>query len=115
MSTIGPNIVIESLIFGDDILAAGNKNCIERTGRNLRAMEIQKKFTFSRDKTKIIKVVNKKNSREEIPAVEVEQGRIRESTAEKYLGEWFDTKGTNEIKIKKKEEKVGHMIQEVKR
>ena len=63
VSTIGPNIVIESLIFVDDILAAGNKNCIERTGRNLRAMEIQKKFTFSRDKTKIIKVVNKKNSR----------------------------------------------------
>ena len=47
--------------------------------------------------------------------MEVEQGRIRESTAEKYLGEWFDMKGTNEIKIKKKEEKVGHMIQEVKR
>ena len=105
--TIGPEIKIESLIFVDDILASGS--------RDLRAMEKQKKFTFSKDKTKIVKIKNNRKKDEEIPKVTVEQGQIEDGEEEKYLGEWFSSKGNNEVKIRKKAEKTGHMIQEIKR
>ena len=45
----------------------------------------------------------------------VEQGQIEEGEEEKYLGEWFSSKGNNEVKIRKKEEKIGHMINEIKK
>jgi len=47
ITTLGPQLQIESLIFVDDIMGAGSKACIEKVGRNLVALEKRKKFTFN--------------------------------------------------------------------
>ena len=108
VTTLGPNFIIENLTFVDDIIGAGTKKTVERVGRNLRTMEIQKNFTFNKEKTNIMKItphkqaVNKNNI---TPTIEVGQGRVGLIKEEKYLGEWIDETGSNKIKIEKKEGK----------
>ena len=60
ITTIGAETEIESVTFVDDIMGMGTKSTIKKAGRNLREMEIKKKFTFSKEKTKIIKIETKK-------------------------------------------------------
>ena len=118
VTTIGRNFIIESLTFVDDIIGIGTKKTVEKVGRNLRTMEIQKKFTFNKEKTNIMKITpHKQNVNKNMitPRIEVGQGRVGLIKEEKYLGEWIDGTGSNKIKLEKKKEKINHMIQEVKR
>ena len=67
---VTPDIVIEALVYVDDIIGAGSKLCIEKTVRNLTEMEEKKKFTFSTEKSKymVIKTGSgrKKNEKVEL-------------------------------------------------
>ena len=44
---ITPELSIGTLVFVDDILAAGSKDVIEKVGQNLGRMEIEKKYIFN--------------------------------------------------------------------
>jgi len=103
ITTIGPTLIIESMIFVDDIMGAGSWKCIEKLGRNLLSLEKLKKFTFNQQKSKIIKLSKTKSK--EIPNVNLSKGKISITEQEKYLGDWISSKNDNNIRIEKKRRK----------
>ena len=57
----------------------------------------------------------RKKQEEDIPSVEVKKGKILMTDRYKFLGDWYDEKGSNRGKITKKMEKVDHVVSEVKK
>ena len=47
MTHITPELSVETLVYVDDILAAGSKGVIEKVGQNLGRIEIERKYTFN--------------------------------------------------------------------
>ena len=74
----------------------------------------QKKFSFNKLKSTIIKIRTNKKTREP-PKVYISQGEIELTKKEKYLGEWITEKGNNKMKIEKRGEKIMYMTSEIKR
>ena len=91
----GPNLMIESLIYMDDVVGVGNKTTIERIVRNMREMEVQKKFTFNVDKSKYMIVppsCKYTKSKNVDVKLEVKKGMINKVNEYKYLGTWLNHK-----------------------
>ena len=104
-TTISPELDIEALTFVDDILGAGSKECVENTVKSLRKMEVEKKFTFSKEKSKIIKIKKEKQEMEDVQQ-EIKAGKLETCEQYKYLGNWITSKGTFERQLQMVEEKA---------
>ena len=108
------NIEIGGQLYVDDIMDIGSPENAKKAIRNLREMEIQKKFRYSLKKTKYMII---KTGRE--PDVEikekVEEGYVTEAESYKYLGLYLNQKGNLQLHIQKIKEKIYIKILEVTR
>ncbi len=111
------SIEIECPIFVDDIISMGSNNQIENTGRKMSGLEVTKKFQFNNkeDKTEYMVMKNNEKEEEQEIKIEVRKGKIKKTEDYKCLGDKYDSTGSNEIKIRKKMEKMKYMGNEVKR
>ena len=110
-------IKIEYPIFVDDIASMGGRKQIENAGTKMNGLEKTKKFEFNNKKDKTEQMIMR-FSKKEVPeqaCIEVRKGKIGVTDKYKYLGDNYDQKGTNEIKILKKMEKAKYMANSVKR
>ena len=115
--TLIRDIEIESLIYVDDIMfPTSNKGGIEKAIGNCRSMEQLKKFTFSNkeEKTAVLKIGKDKKGTE-IIKTQVKNGSIKMVSDYKYLGEWYQEKGTKEQSMLKRNQKVDFLIREIKK
>lgn len=109
------NVAIESLIYVDDIMfPCSRKEGIETAISNCHSMEKLKGFTFNTkpEKSAILTVHGKKEQEEAIKG-EVKNGLIGKVKEYKYLGEWYTDKGTHELSLKKRKEKMEYMMHEI--
>lgn len=117
ITIIGNNIKIEMLAYVDDInYATNNKKQLEKAVNNLRVMEKTKGFTFNigASKTAILKIQNKKKSKElDIKKLYVKKGTIENTSEYKYLGEWYNEKGDHSTSIKMKKQKIEEYIRKL--
>ncbi len=97
--------VVGILVFVDDIMSAGTADDVRKCIRNMRLMEIRKKFSYGLKKTKFMVV---KTGREESDSIEeqVKEGHVTECSEYKYVGLWQDQEGNCMHHIKKKKEKI---------
>ena len=114
---ITPELSIRTLVYVDDILAAGSKDVIEKVGQNLGRMKIEKKYTFNIGNGKshymIIKT-GKKQEEQEIQ-IQVEKGIITRTKEYKYLGNWITENGSIKRQLEEIATKSIGMIAEMKR
>ena len=113
---IGPRIVIEMMIFMDDIQhPTTNVENIISAANNLQQFENTKGYTFSIEgtKTAILIVGKKKNKVYELDAY-VNKGKIPLTNEYKYLGKWYNEQGNNKLAIEKKKAKTSYYIQKIK-
>ena len=116
ITKIGQKTNIEMCTFVDDInYATSEKNQLCKAVENLKMMEKQKGYTFNigKEKTAILIVNKKKNKKYEID-VKVKKGNIEITNEYKYLGEWYDEKGSHATSIKMRRKKVQLYITQTK-
>ena len=103
-------------IFIDDMSGMGSRKRIENVGGKMAGLEVTKKFVFNNemDKTEYMIMENSKEGKEEVK-IKVRKGEIGETEKYKCLGDYYDKKSDNEIKITKKMEKAKFMAYETKR
>ena len=106
------NIVVEPLLFMDDICGMGDQEEAEELVKNCRKMEEEKMMTFNNDKSnfQIVSFAKKNNKNSNEPKGAVKKGNIKTCSTYNYLGEVINCKGTVEEAIDKKESKVGGII-----
>ena len=110
------NIKIEYPIFVDDIACMGTKKQIENAGRKMNGLEATKKFEFNNKKDKTEQMIMNFSKKEAEEAnVEVRKGVVGLTELYKYLGDYYDKTGKNEMKISKKMEKAKYIACNVKR
>ena len=116
-TTIGPNIKVKTLVYVDDIQnASSSKEGLEIAVKNCRTLEEIKGYTFNNDpkKTAILIINKKKNKKYDDIKPELKRGEIKQIKEYKYLGEWYNEKGDHSTSLKKREEKIGYFIKQIK-
>ena len=93
---ITPNLQTQGLIYVDDISGAGSRMPMEKLLQNLRKMEEEKRFLFSIEKTKIMKIKGRKD--EELRGW-IRQGEVKRCKEYKNLGIWMNEKGNMEREL----------------
>ena len=105
----GPNLIIRSTQFVDDVSSAGSPRAINNTIYNCNALEDTKKMTFNNTNGKTeYTVVHPANENETITN-EVKSGKIMRVGEHKPLGVWIDERGTYMINIDKNKKRIPHM------
>ncbi len=113
---IDSEVNIHNLIYVDDIIAMGSIETVRKIEGSLQQMEIQKKFSFNKEKSEMMMLSFTKKKRSEQPiTVSVRQGEIKHVDNIKYLGDIISDKGDNQKKIEHKSKKVNHMVQTIKK
>ena len=109
----GPNLIIQSTQFVDDIESAGSPRVTNNTIYNCRILEERKKMKFNNKngKTEYL-IVNPPKYPETITS-EVKNGKVMRAKEHKYVGHWIDEKGTYGINIEKNKERIPLMISSV--
>ena len=106
ITLISPSLHVEAMSYVDDIMGAGRQEQIEVLGRNLRQMEIKKKYTFNNANGKShYMIIKTGNDQEEDVEILVGKGKITRASEYKYLGNWIDERGTVERQISEVENK----------
>ena len=103
-SAIG-NVLYGILGYVDDVLGAGTAEKIRTCIRNMRRLEILKKYTFGMDKTKYM-IIETGKEEDEIIEEEVEGGLVERTEEHEYLGFWVNESGDCELQIQKKDKKL---------
>lgn len=102
--------VVGILVFVDDVMSAGSADDARRCIRNLRVMEIHKKFSYGLKKTKIM-ILKTGREEKEIVHERVREGFVTECDTYKYVGFWVNEEGNCLLHLKKKKEKMkGEMV-----
>ena len=117
VSTIGPNIECEALIYVDDIESAGSHiESIETTAFNCSIMETTRNFIFNNgtDKTTFLVINPKKNNNVKALKNKIKRGEIQRSQEYMYLGEWYTEKYNHQKSLTEKRSKINIMIKKVK-
>ena len=85
--------------------------------KKLNGLEATKKFEFNNktNKTEILTIKNNRKEREKKVEVELRKGKVGTTEEYKYLGDYYDRSGKNEVKIRKRMEKAKYMAHEIKR
>ena len=104
-------------IYVDDIAGMGSNTQVESIGMKMGGLEVIKKFEFNNkeDKTEYMVIKNNKTEEEQEVRIEVRKGEVGKTQKYKCLGDYYDSLGNNEVKIRKKMEKAKYMAFEVKR
>ena len=116
--TLIRDVVIESVIFVDDIMfPSSRKEGIEKAIGNCNSLETLKKFTFSvkPEKSGILTISGKKKDQGVDIKGKLGNGLVKKTSEYKYLGEWYNEKGNNDLSIQKRKEKVDYMLHEILR
>ena len=113
-SYITPELDIGVPVYVDDILGVGDISTVEQVIANTHRMEEEKKFMFSKKKSKYM--VTRKGKDDEQPLrASIKEGMIEKTTEYKYLGMWF-TEDNNMFKhLQEVEHKIEYMVKEIKR
>ena len=106
-------VAVGVLGYVDDLLGAGFADKIRKVIRNMRRLEIEKKFTFGSVKTKYM-VIDTGNDKEEPIVEEIEQGIVQQTDEYEYLGFWVNKKGDCTLHIYKKGKKVMGEVNAIK-
>ena len=85
---ITPELTIGAPVYVDYILGTGDYKTIEKVIRNTRRLEEDKKFRFSRKKSKY-KVIKSGERKFEEVKESLKEGNIERTDEYKYLGWWF--------------------------
>ena len=111
----GPNLVIKSTQFVDDVSTGGSARSINNTIYNCNRLEDSKKMTFNNSNGKTeYTIVNPSNGEEEIITATVKNGFVKRVKEHKSLGLWIDEKGTYSINNLKNKTRIPHMVAYVK-
>ncbi len=110
---ITPELGIGAPVYVDDILGIGNQATVQNVIRNTRQMEVEKKFKFSRKKSKYM-VVNSGKEKLQIIQESIKEGMIERTTEYKYLGWWFNEENSAKTQLIELESKLDYMIREIK-
>ena len=105
-----PEVHLESVIFVDDIKAAGGKSFVEGVMKKCKEKEDEKLWKFSIDKSNWMCVKNRKKI--DNIKVEVKQGSIERTEKYKYLGNMLNEKGNMENQLILMERKMNAVIRE---
>ena len=116
ITTIGPNVKTETLIYVDDIQnASSNVEQLEKAVINLQCMEETKGYTFNNDVNKTaILIINKKKKKKYNIELNIKNGLIKQTNDYKYLGEWYNEKGDHSTTIAKRRERELYYIKQIK-
>ena len=111
--------VLNEIIYGilgyvDDVMGAGSAEKIRTCIRNMRWLEILKKYTFGMDKTKYM-IMNTGKEEEEIIEEELEGGEVERTGKHEYVGFWVNEDGDCETQIKKKSETLMGEVRRIRR
>ena len=104
-------------LFVDDKIGLGEVETVEEMNHKMKTLETTKKYRYNTKKGKTEWMMNKncKKKKEEIPELEVNNGKIGRTKQYKYLGDMYDEQGTNESKINHREDQVDMMISNINR
>ena len=116
ITTIGPNVKTETLIYVDDIQnASSNVEQLEKVVINLQCMEETKGYIFNNDVNKTaILIINKKKNKKYNIELNIKNGLIKQTNDYKYLGEWYNVKGDHSTSIAKRRERELYYIKQIK-
>ena len=110
----GPNLVIRSTQFVDDVSTAGSPRAISNTIYNCSLLEDTKKMTFNNQNGKTECTIVHPAKHNETITNGVKNGQIMRVPEHKLLGVWIDERGTYLINIEKNMRRVPHMVATVK-
>ena len=111
ITLISPSLHVEAMSYVDDIMGAGRQEQIEVLCRNLRQMEIKKKYTFNNANGKShYMIIKTGNDQEEDVEILVGKRKITRASEYKYLRNQIDERGTVERQIIEVENKSKGMI-----
>ena len=117
ITTIGPNVRVEALIYVDDIQQAGSHiSTIEKTANNCAIMETSRHFTFNNkpDKTAFMIMNPKRETNVNKLKNKIKRGEIERTKEYVYVGEWYTERDSHAKRISEKDKKIGHMINKIK-
>ena len=102
-------------LFVDDKIGLGEVETVEEMNYKMKTLETTKKYRYNVKKGKTEWMMNKNNKKniEEIPELDVNNGKIERTKQYKYLGDMYDEKGTNESKINHRKDQVDMMINNI--
>ena len=106
-----PSVVLQAVMFIDDIFGGGAKEFVEAVMKNCKRKEVEKLWEFSSEKSPWMCIRNRKNNIEEIE-VEVAQGKFKKVSVHKYLGNYVNEKGNLDDQLKYMEGKIGGLVNE---
>ena len=112
-TVLTPELAIGAPVYVDDILGIGGKETIERTIRNTRWLEEQKKFRFNRNKSKYMVINTGKGKKQEVHE-RVKDGQIEEVYEYKYLGMWLTSDNKMDKLIKENKSRMLFMMKDIK-
>ena len=112
-TVLTPELAIGAPVYVDDILGVGGKETIERTIRNTRWLEEQKKFKFNRNKSKYM-VINTGKGKEQEIHERVKDGQIEEVHEYKYLGMWITKDNKMDKLITENKSRMLFMMKDIK-
>ena len=99
--------------FMDDLFGLGSPNKIRKVIRNMRQLEIEKKYTFGTTKTKYMVMETGREVEEEIME-EIERGIVGKTNEYEYLGLWLNNKADLSCHIEKKGKEIMGEVNGVK-
>ena len=111
-TSLTPEMTIGAPVYVDDILGIGSVETVERVIRNTREMEVQKKFRFSKKKSKYMMINTGRDKTKEVNEC-VNDGVVDRAREYKYLGWWFNEKNNADRQMDELESKVDYMIREI--
>ena len=102
--------VVGILVFVDDIMSAGTADDARRCIRNMRVMEVRKKFSYGLKKTKVMVINTGREEKEKIEE-QVREGYVTYCDKYKYVGLWVNEEGNCLMHMEKKKEIMkGEMV-----
>ena len=110
----GPNLIIRSTQFVDDVSSAGSPRAISNTIYNCSLLEDTKKMTFNNKNGKTEYTIVHPSKQAEMITNGVKNGQIMRVPEHKAVGVWIDERGTYMVNIEKNLKRMPHMVATVK-
>ena len=110
----GPNLIIRSTQFVDDVSSAGSPRAVSNTIYNCSLLEDTKKMTFNNKDGKTEYTIVHPTREDDTITNCVKSGQIMRVPEHKAVGVWIDERGTYMVNIEKNLKRMPHMVATVK-